>query len=70
MYEVEESELLILERGWLDSICINISIALLSLAVGLTATLSTASVSSDRAWQLFVTLVIVGYIVGATLLLI
>ena len=70
IYEVEESELLVLERGWLGSIHINISIALLSLAVGLSATLSTANFPSDRAWQLFVTLTVVGYIVGATLLLI
>ncbi len=70
IYEVEESELLILERGWLGSIYINISIALLSLAVGLTATLSTANFPSDRAWQLFVTLTVVGYVVGATLLII
>lgn len=70
IYEVEESELLILEKGGLGSIHINLSIALLSLAVGLTATLITADFPSDRAWLLFVTLTVVSYIVGATLLLI
>ena len=70
IYEVEESELLILERGWLGSIYINISIALLSLAVGLTATLNTASFPSERAWLLFLVVTVFGYIVGTTLLLI
>ena len=70
IYEVEESELLILERGTLSSIYINISIALLSLAVGLTATLTTAAFPSDRAWLLFLVVTVFGYIVGASLLLI
>ena len=70
IYEVEESELLILERGTLGSIYINISIALLSLAVGLTATLTTAVFPSDRSWQLFLVVTVVGYIVGASMLLI
>ena len=70
IYEVEESELLILERGTLGSIYINISIALLSLAVGLTATLTTAVFPTDRSWQLFLVVTVVGYIVGASMLLI
>ena len=68
--EAEESELLILERGTLSSIYSNISIALLSLAVGLTATLTTAAFPSDRAWLLFLVVTVFGYIVGASLLLI
>lgn len=70
IYEVEESELLILERGALGSIYVNISIALLSLAIGLTATLTTAAFPSDRTWLLFLVVTVVGYVVGASLLLI
>ena len=70
IYEVEESELLILERGGFGSIYINVSIALLSLAIGLTATLSAADFPSDRTWLLFLVVTVVGYVVGATLLLI
>lgn len=70
IYEVEESELLILERGTLGSIYINISIALLSLAIGLTATLTTATFPSERAWLLFLVVTVVGYVVGVSLLFI
>ena len=70
IYDVEESELRILERGWVGSTYINISVALLSLAIGLTATLSTATFPSDRVWMLFLVVTVVGYIVGTTLLVI
>ena len=68
IFEVQESELVILERGGPDSLFLNVSIALLTLALSLTASLVTATFTSDRAWTLFLVVAVVSYIVGFTLL--
>jgi hypothetical protein len=68
IYELSETELDTLEKGSPDSIYLNISIALLSVAVSLTVTLVTATLS-HAAFTVFVVLVAVGYVVGVVLLL-
>ncbi len=66
IYEVEESELTILERGSPDSIYLNLAIALLSAAVSLTATLTTTAVPS-QTFVVMVVITVVGYVVGTVL---
>lgn len=68
IYEVEESELTILERGSPDSIYLNFAVALLSVAISLTATLATAAVPSERTFVVLVVVAVVGYTVGSVLL--
>ena len=69
IYEVESSELQLLERGSSDSIFLNAGIALLSMAVSLSATLTTAQFSTERVWTTFLVLTLLGYIVGAVMFL-
>lgn len=69
IYEVEASELQILERGSSDSIFLNAGIALLSMAVTLSATLATAQFSTERQWTTFLVLTLLGYIVGVVMFL-
>ena len=68
IYEVTESELWILEHGSQDSVFLNFSVSLVSIAVSLSATLLTAHFPSDRLWTLFVVVTVVGYVVGIVLL--
>ena len=70
IYEVEESELSILERGSLDSIFLNVAIALLAMSVSLSSTLLTAEFASDRAWTLFLVITVAGYIAGLIMVLV
>lgn len=69
IYEVEESELALLERGAPDSIFLNLGIAFLTAAVTLTATLLTAEFHSHRMWTAFVVVTVIGYLAGATMLI-
>lgn len=69
IYEVEESELTILERGSLDSIFLNLAVALLSMSVSLSVTLLTAEFPSDRAWTVFLVITVVGYVAGVIMVL-
>ena len=70
IYEVEESELAILERGSLDTIFLNIAVALLSMSVSLSVALLTAEFPSDRAWTVFLVITVVGYVAGVIMLLV
>ena len=70
IFEVEESELLILERGAPDSILLNIAVGLLTLALTLTATLIIAAFPSARVWTVFLAVAVIGYMVGLILILI
>ncbi len=68
IYEVEHSELELLERGSPDSIFLNVAIALLSVALSTTAILFTTQVLG-RTFVVFVVFAVVGYVVGVVLLL-
>ena len=70
IYEVEESELAILERGSLDTIFLNIAVALFSMSVSLSVALLTAEFPSDRAWTVFLVITVVGYVAGVIMLLV
>lgn len=70
IYEVEESELAILERGSLDTVFLTIAVALLSMSVSLSVALLTADFPSDRAWTVFLVFTVVGYTAGVIMLLV
>lgn len=69
IYEVSESELVILERGSPDSIYLNVAIALLSMAVSLTVSLASKDVKRMGTFVVLVVLLVVGYVGGIVLLL-
>lgn len=70
IYEVEESELAILERGSIDTVFLTIAVALLSMSVSLSVALLTADFPSDRAWTVFLVITVVGYAAGGIMLLV
>ena len=67
IYEVDESELAILERGEAESIYLNFAVALLSLAISFTVTLATATLPSERTFLVIVVVTVVGYVAGSVL---
>jgi len=68
IYEVTEGELEILKKGSPNSIFLNFSIALLSLALSFLATLLTVKIESNRSFYVFVILTVIGFITGIVLL--
>ncbi len=68
IYEVSESELQTLERGSADSTLLTLGIALLSVALSFTATLTTVAIESIRTYAVFVVITVVGYVSGVVLL--
>jgi hypothetical protein len=69
IFDVTASELDILERGSPDSVFLNVSIALLSAAVSLTATVLTTVIEPITKYVIFIVCIVVGYVSGAVLLL-
>ena len=69
IYEISDSELEILERGSPVSIYLNFAIFLLSSAISVTVTLLVTEIESDRMYEFFVVVTVVGYIIGALFLL-
>ena|SRR2546428_8548392 len=68
IYEVEESELEILAQGSPDSLFLNFSIFLLSIATSFLVTLITVNVST-RVFIVFVSISAIGFFLGIFLLL-
>lgn len=66
IYEISESELEALERGSPESIFLNLAIAVLSVAISVTASLATATFGNDRVFFVFVIITVVGYLAGIT----
>ena len=69
IYEVEEAELQLLERGAPDSVLLTIAIALFTLAITLTITLFTATFASSAIHTALISLTVVGYVSGSILTL-
>jgi len=69
IFEVSDTELETLERGSPDSIYLNVAIALLAIAVSLTATLVTANFKALATFTVFVVMTAVSYVGGFVLLL-
>src|SRR5205085_2900493 len=68
IYEVEESELSLLERGSPESIHLNFAIAFLTTAIALFAALYTATIPDIKTFTVFVVIAVVGLIAGVVLL--
>jgi hypothetical protein len=69
IYEVAESELVILEKGSPDSIYLNFAIFLLSMALSFTIALLTTTTFSTVILVFLIVCVVVGYIGGFFLLI-
>jgi hypothetical protein len=68
IYEVSESELVVLERGSPGSVYLSFAIFLPPSAICLSATLLLTTIPSDRIFLTFVAVTTVGYVVGGVLL--
>lgn len=60
IYEVSDSELETLERGSPVSLYLNLAIALLSVAISLTATLFSSTMNAPALFTIFVVCTVVG----------
>lgn len=70
IYEISESELEMIERGTPDSLSLTISVFLFSTAVSFSVSLATTTIDSDRTFQVFIIITVLGYILGLILLII
>ncbi len=68
VYQVYEHELDALARGSPNSLFLNFALFLLGIALTLFVALSTATIASDRLFQVFVLVAAVTFIFGAILL--
>lgn len=66
IFEISEAELEALERGSLESIFLNLAIAVLSIAISFSTTLATTEIPSDRTYAVFVIITSIGYLAGIT----
>ena len=66
IFEVSESELETLERGSPDSLFLNLAIFVLSVAISFSTALGTTTITSDRVFNVFVIVTVIGYIAGVT----
>lgn len=69
IFDVTKEELDALERGSPVSVFLNLAIFVLSVAISFSASLLTTEIPSDRTFIVFVVVTVVGYIAGATFLL-
>lgn len=69
IFEITEAELEALERGSPESIFLNLAIAVLSVAISFSVTLTTAKIDNDRTFIVFVIITSIGYVAGITLTL-
>ena len=67
VFHISEAQLEELERGSTESIYFNFAIGVLSVAISFTATLATATFTSDRAFYVAVIIMVIGYLAGAVL---
>ena len=69
LYEVKEHELEILENGGNDSIYLNFSIFLISIAISCLASLCTSTFNFKIVETIFIVVTVLGFMVGLFLLL-
>jgi len=67
IYDVSEAELNILEKGTPDSIYLNFSIFLFSIAITFTVALITATPKWEIVQTIFIILLVIGYFGGLLL---
>lgn len=66
IFEVSESELETLERGSPDSLFLNLAIFVFSVAISFSVTLATTTIAPSRTFNVFVIVIVVGYLAGMT----
>ena len=69
IYEISEAELNTLEKGSPDSIYLTMSVALISLAFAFLGSVLLTKIESNIILFLFISLIVVGFVVGGVLLL-
>ena len=69
IFEIGEAELEALERGSPESVFMNLALAVLAVAISFSISLATTKVESDRTFTVFVVITVVGYLAGATFLI-
>ena len=69
IYEITESEIELLERGSPNSIYLNFSIFLFSIAIPFIVTLLTINIDSIELFLIFLTIAILGILIGSFLLI-
>src|SRR5947209_8140713 len=69
LYEITESELDTLETGSPSSVQLNFAIFLLSTAVSFLTTLLSTQITSERLFNVFFIIVVLGFISGAFMLI-
>ncbi len=69
LYEITEDELNILEHGSPGSLYLLFSTFLLSMAISFFVSLLTTKIESDRLFMVFVSVTILGFIIGIILLI-
>ena len=67
LFEITDYELDVLSRGSPSSIFINFAIFFLSTAISFLIALLTVTITSDRVFQVFVIIVVLGFISGGVL---
>lgn len=70
IHQISDEELNLLTRGGSNSIFLDFAIALLSVAVSFTFSLSTTVIQSDRLFIVFTIITVVGYVVGIVLIVV
>ena len=69
IYEISEAELRVLEHGSPESLFLNLGIFLLSSASSLLIALLTTKIESERLFNVFVIVTVIGFIAGVVLML-
>ncbi|MBI3119859.1 MAG: hypothetical protein HYZ00_14290 [Candidatus Hydrogenedentes bacterium] len=67
VHQISEDELSTLAKGSPDSLLLNFAIGLISTATSFFVALCTTTISSDRMYQAFFMITLVGYIAGIVL---
>ncbi len=70
IYEINETELEILEKGSPDSLFLNFSIFLISSAISFTLTLTTTTIDNVKIFNTYLFFTILSYLIGIILFII
>ena len=67
LYEITEDELMALEHGSPESLYLNFSIFLISIAMSFLISLLTTKIESNRLYDIFVIITVIGFVIGTIL---
>jgi len=69
VHQISDDELSRLEQGASQTLFLNFGIAVLSVSVSFLISLLTMTIGSDRVFTVFVVMTVVGFLAGATLMI-